>query len=187
MKHRNDEELRWKTLSSEYILKEPWMTVRKDCMQLPNGNINPAYWCLEYPDWINVIAITDDGKYVFERQYRHGLDIVEWEIPAGVVEKGEEPMHAAQRELMEETGFGGGEWELFMESCSNPSACNNISHTYIARGVRPMGQQHFDEAEDLDVYLLTEQQVRDILERDELKQALMVAPLWKYFYKKDQK
>lgn len=50
-----------------------------------------------------------------------------------------------------------------------------------------MGQQHFDEAEDLDVYLLTEQQVRDILERDELKQALMVAPLWKYFYKKDQK
>lgn len=116
MKHRSDEELRWKTLSSEYILKEPWMTVRKDCMQLPNGNINPAYWCLEYPDWINVIAITDDGKYVFERQYRHGLDIVEWEIPAGVVEKGEEPMHAAQRELMEETGFGGGEWELFMES-----------------------------------------------------------------------
>lgn len=81
MKHRSDEELRWKTLSSEYILKEPWMTVRKDCMQLSNGNINPAYWCLEYPDWINVIAITDDGKYVFERQYRHGLDIVEWRYP----------------------------------------------------------------------------------------------------------
>lgn len=109
------------------------MTVRKDTLMLPDGRIKDDYWSLEYPDWINVIAITQDGKYLFERQYRHGLDVVEWEIPAGVIEKGEEPMAAAQRELMEETGFGGGEWEPFMNLCPNPGTNNNIAHTFLAR------------------------------------------------------
>lgn len=180
---RSDEELKWKTLSSEYIMKSPWMTVRKDVMQLPNGQVHPSYWCLEYPDWINIIAITKDGKFIFERQYRHGLDVVEWEMPAGVVEKGEEPLHAAQRELMEETGFGGGEWSLFMEACQNPSTCNNITHTYLARGVEHTGKQHFDRTEDLDVYLLSEDDVKELLEKGEIKQALMAGPLWKFFAK----
>ena len=104
---RSDEEMRWKTISSEYVVKEPWMTVRKDKLMLPDGRIKDDYWSLEYPDWINVIAITKEGKYLFERQYRHGLGVVEWEIPAGVIEKGEEPMAAAKRELMEETGITG--------------------------------------------------------------------------------
>ena len=73
---RSDEEMRWKVLSSQYVVKEPWMTVRKDKLMLPDGRIKDDYWSLEYPDWINVIAITQDGKYLFERQYRHGLDVV---------------------------------------------------------------------------------------------------------------
>lgn len=181
---RSDAEMRWKTLSSEYIIKEPWMTARKDKLELPDGRVKEAYWSLEYPDWINVIAITKEGKYIFERQYRHGLDVVEWEIPAGVIEKGEEPMAAAKRELMEETGFGGGEWESFMKICQNPSTCNNTTHCFLARGVEHIGSQHFDANEDLDVYFLTEDEVRDILENGEINQALMAAPLWKYFCKK---
>ncbi len=176
---RSDEEMRWKVLSSQYVVKEPWMTVRKDTLMLPDGRIKDDYWSLEYPDWINVIAITKDGKYLFERQYRHGLDVVEWEIPAGVIEKGEEPMAAAKRELMEETGFGGGEWEPFMNLCPNPGTNNNIAHTFLARGVEHAGAQHFDANEDLDVYLLTAEEVRGILERGEIMQALMAAPLWK--------
>ena len=123
---RTDEEMKWKTLSSEYVVKEPWMTVRKDKLLLPDGRVKDDYWSLEYPDWINVIATTKDGHYIFERQYRHGLDCVAWEIPAGVIEKGEEPLAAARRELMEETGFGGGEWanrsRLIRRTSSNTSS-----------------------------------------------------------------
>lgn len=181
---RTDDEMRWKVLESEYVVKEPWMTVRKDKLRLPDGRVKEGYWSLEYPDWINVIALTRDGHFLFERQYRHGLDIVEWEIPAGVIEKGEEPLHAAQRELMEETGFGGGEWQPFMETCQNPGTCNNITHTFLATNVEHKGSQHFDANEDLDVYLLTQEQVFDILSRDLIKQSMMSAPLWKYFYQK---
>lgn len=178
---RSDDEMRWKVLSSEYVVKEPWMTVRKDKLELPDGRIKEGYWSLEYPDWINIIAITADGKYIFERQYRHGLDVVEWEIPAGVIEKGEEPLAAAKRELMEETGFGGGDWQPFIETCQNPGTCNNMTHTFLVKGVEHIGKQHFDPAEDLDVYLLTEEEVRGILDRGEIIQSMMAAPLWKYF------
>ena len=178
---RSDDEMRWKTVSSEYVIREPWMTVRKDKMMLPDGRVKEGYWSLEYPDWINVIALTKSGEFIFERQYRHGLGIVEFEIPAGVIEKGETPLEAARRELMEETGFGGGNWQLFMETCQNPGTCNNITHTFLARGVEPKGERHLDDNEDIDVYLLSEAEVRGILERDEIKQSMMSAPLWKYF------
>lgn len=184
---RSDAEMRWRVLSSDYIIREPWMTVRKDRLQLPDGRVKDSYWSLEYPDWINVIAVTTDGLYIFERQYRHGLDIVEWEIPAGVIEKGEEPLAAAMRELMEETGFGGGSWQPFMETCQNPGTCNNITHTFLATGVSHVGAQHFDANEDLDVYLLSEGQVLEILQKDEIKQSMMAAPLWKFFATRGKK
>lgn len=79
---------KWKTLSSEYLFKRPWLTARRDVVELPNGVVNPEFYVLEYPDWINVIAITTDGKFVMERQYRHGLDEVGTELCAGVVEEG---------------------------------------------------------------------------------------------------
>ena len=176
---RTDDEMKWKTVSSKYVVKEPWMTVRKDSLMLPDGRVKDDSWSLEYPDWINVIAITKDGKYIFERQYRHGLDCVAWEIPAGVIEKGEKPLAAARRELMEETGFGGGKLEPFMQLCPNPGTNNNIAHTFLACGVEHEGAQHFDANEDLDVYLLTAEDVRGILERGEIMQALMAAPLWR--------
>ncbi len=178
---RTDEEMMWKTLSSEYVLRDPWMTVRRDRMLLPTGEILDPCWALEYPEWVSVLAFAKDGRMVFERQYRHGLQIVEYEIPAGVVEKGESPLEAAQRELAEETGYGGGEWEPWMQTCANPSVMNNLTHVFIARQVEPLTDRHLDRTEDIEVYLLTEQEVFDLLCKDSIKQSLMAAPLWKYF------
>jgi 8-oxo-dGTP pyrophosphatase MutT (NUDIX family) len=178
---RTDEEMMWKTLSTEYVLIDPWMTVRRDRMLLPSGEILDPCWALEYPDWVSVIAITTDGRFVFERQYRHGLHIVEYEIPAGVTEEGETPLQAARRELAEETGYGGGQWEPWMVTSANPSVMNNLTHVFLARGVEPLTDRHLDRTEDIEVYLLSEQDVLDLLASDSIKQSLMAAPLWKYF------
>ena len=106
-----EKDMKCTTRSSEYLIRRPWMTVRKDVVAHPDGRVNPEYYVLEYPDFINVIAITTDGRIIMEQQWRQAVGEVSLEIPAGVVEKGESPLQAAQRELAEETGFTGGTWE----------------------------------------------------------------------------
>lgn len=70
-----EKEKAWKTVSSKYLFRRPWLTVRCEDMLLPNGNHIPEYYILEYPDWVNTIAITKDGKFVFVRQYRPYWDV----------------------------------------------------------------------------------------------------------------
>ena len=130
---------------------------------------------------MNVIAITEDGQFVMERQYRHGLGKTCFEIPAGVMEKGETPLEAAKRELMEETGYGEGEWTNIMNVSGNSSTTNNISHCFVAKGVKKISGQHLDSTEDLEIVLLSRDQVKDLMVNDQIRQSLMAAPLWRFF------
>ncbi len=171
---------KWKLLESKYLIQRPWMTARCDKVQLPNGTIHNEYYVLEYPSWINVIAITTEGQYVMVEQYRHGLQDVFTEIVAGVVEPGEPPLEAAKRELLEETGFGGGEWTLNSVLSANPGSMNNLTYSFIAKGVTKLSDQHLDATEDINVKLLSEDEVRQMLRNDEIKQSLMAAPLLKH-------
>lgn len=110
MRKMENNDMKWKTLSQRYLIEKPWLTARVDKVELPTGAVIDEYYVLEYPDWVNTIAITKEGKFVFVRQYRYALGKTVNELCAGVIEKGEEPMAAARRELMEETGFGW--WQL---------------------------------------------------------------------------
>ena len=177
--------MKWKTLDSEYLIRRPWLTARRDKVQLPNGHVLDEYYVLEYPTWINVIAITPDDQFVFVRQYRYALGKTVDEIVAGVVEQGEDPLDAAKRELEEETGYVGGEWHELMITSANASTMNNLTHSYIAYGVVPKGNRHLDEGEDLEVNLFSRAEVRRMLEDGEIWQSLMAAPLWKMFAEQD--
>ncbi len=172
----------WKILDSEYLIRRPWLTARRDRVQLPDGRIKEEYYVLEYPTWINVIAVTRDGDMVLVRQYRHGLRRTGFEIVAGVVEEGEEPLAAAKRELQEETGYGGGEWRELMVVAANPGCMNNVSHCFLATGVERISEQHLDECEDIEVHVLPREEVKAMLLRGDFIQALMVAPLQRYFF-----
>lgn len=172
---------KWEILESEYLIRRPWLTARRDHVRLPDGVENKEYYVLEYPDWVNVIAITVDGKFVMERQYRHGLQWTGYEICAGVCESGENPLEVAKRELWEETGFGGGEWKLQMTISANTSTMTNLCHCFVATGVERISEQHLEATEDISVHLLTVDEVRNLLVGNEIRQALMAAPLWKYF------
>ena len=180
-KLRNNKEMKWKTLSSKQLIDRPWMRVRCDKVQLPDGRVHEEYYVLSYPSWVNVIAETEEGDIILERQYRHGLDIVSTEICAGVMEEGETPLEAAQRELEEETGYTGGEWKEIMTVAPNPGVMDNLCHCFYAKKVRITCEQHLDGTEDIDVLLCPKQEVKQMLIRGEFIQALMVAPLWKFF------
>ena len=182
MKNTITEEKKWTILETEYLIRRPWLTARRDVAQLPDGRINHEYYVLEYPDWVNIIAITEDGDFVLERQYRHALGNTCYELPCGVIEAGETPLQAAQRELLEETGYAGGTWQEWMVLSPNPATCTNMAHSFLVTGVRKVAGQSLDATEDIDVYLKPASFVRDLLENNQILQALMAAPLWKYFY-----
>ena len=122
---------------------------------------------------------------MLERQYRHGTQTVEYEICAGVIEKGEEPLAAAQRELFEETGYGGGEWNLFCITAPNPAAMTNRNYTFLAKGVKPISSQHLEKTEDIDVIVMSREDVKKILIEGKMMQGIMQAPLWRLFYEEE--
>lgn len=171
----------WKVLWSKKILSlGPWLNVRQEEVELPSGKTIPTWFVLEFPNWINVIAITKDGRFVMEDQYRHGLGETRYELVAGVIDPGETPLEAAKRELLEETGFGGGDWELFMTLSPNPSNHNNLSYTFLATGVEKMQEQAQEATEDIKVDIFSREQLMELLQEDGIIQALHAAPLWKY-------
>ncbi|MDE6270961.1 MAG: NUDIX hydrolase [Muribaculaceae bacterium] len=172
---------KWTSLGHEYLFRRPWLTVRKERFRLPNGAVNNEYYILEYPTWVNVIARTTDGRFVMVEQYRPGLDGIFTELVAGVAEAGEEPLQAAKRELLEETGYAGGKWSLSMVISANPGSLNNLSYSFVAEGVEKVSAQQLDTTEDVAVHLIDADTLKNWLVNDEIKQSLMAAPLWKYF------
>jgi len=175
----------WSTLASEYLYRRPWLTMRQDRVKLPNGRIIDDYYVWEYPPWTNVLAFTGKGDVVLIRQYRHGIGTVSYELPAGVHDKpGESLLEAAQRELLEETGFGGGIWKPWMKLSANPALQNNLSCTFLAEGVEQTGSRLLDSTEEISVHLVTQKELQDIVLEGDMIQALHAAPVLKYLMQK---
>ncbi len=174
----------WELIESEYAFQCPWLKVRKDKVRIPQGIVIDDYYVVEASDWVNVIAITEDGRIVMEQQYRQGIRKVCYELPAGMVDKNEDPLEAAKRELVEETGYAGGDWHPFGRYAPNASGMNNVCYTFIAYGVKPQEQPHREISEDIHVSLMTEEEVRNLLETNEIIEAVMAAPLWRYINRK---
>lgn len=176
------ENRKWKVLKSTPLLNlGPWLNVRQEVVELPNGYQIPSWYVMQFPNWINVIAVTKEGDFVMIDQYRHALGETHYELVAGVVDEGESPLQAAQRELSEETGYEGGEWQEFMVLSPNPTNHTNMSYTFLATGVEKVREPHQEPSEDIHVHLLSRADVKQLLQTGEIIQALHAAPLWKFF------
>jgi len=175
----------WKVLSSEYVSRKFWYTVRREELQLPNGTVIPEYWINEYRPWVNVVAVTENDDVLMVRQYRPGLGSVHFEIPAGTTDAEDTDIEiAGRRELLEETGYGGGRWSPLMTLSANPALQNNLTYTFLAEGVVPMAVPHTEASEDLRLHLVPARELEGMIDGGELIQALHVAPLLKFLLKR---
>jgi 8-oxo-dGDP phosphatase len=170
----------WEVLDSTYLHRHPWLTLRQDKVKLTSGRTIDDYYIQEFPSWVNVLAITPDRQAVLVRQYRHGLGTVAYELPAGVHETGESFLEAAQRELLEETGYRGGTWSPMMELSPNPALQTNLSYTFLAEGVQKTGEQQLDATEEITVHLVPLDALHSLIMDGAMVQALHAAPVLKY-------
>lgn len=114
----------------------------------PSGRWLPRV-VLESPDWVNVVAITAESLVILVRQFRFGSSSVTTELPAGMVDAGETPLAAAQRELLEETGHAAEAWTDLGSVAPNPAFLNNRCHLFLARGCRRVAEPRLDGGEDI--------------------------------------
>ena len=173
-----DDPAPWKVLTREYLSRKFWYTVRVDKVELPTGAVIDEYWISEFLPWVNVVAVTTDDKVLLIRQYRHGLGQVHFEIPAGTSDPGETSLEgAAKRELLEETGYGGGTWSPLVTLSANPALQTNLTHTFLAEGVARVKDADPGAGEDLRLHAVTIAELEALIDGGEFVQALHLASL----------
>ena len=168
--------MKWKILSSEYLFKDLWFTVRKDRCQTPEGKIIDPYYVYEFPTWVTALALTEDNKVIMVRQYRHAIDEICLEIPGGCVDSTDNDLREAiARELLEETGYSFTNFDYLGKVSPNPSTNNNWMHMFLAQGGRNTHQQKLDHNEDITVELYTLGELRTLMRENKIIQAMHVA------------
>jgi 8-oxo-dGTP pyrophosphatase MutT (NUDIX family) len=167
----------WERLRSERLLETPYFVLRSDRLRLPDGTVKEAYYVLERPDAAIIFPLTREGEVVLVRQYRPPLERMELGLPAGLVEEGEKPEAAARRELLEETGYSGGEWDPLGSLASSPSLKDNWAYLFLACGVEETALPDPDEHELVEVVKVSTEQVLDLIQAGEIVSSSGVAAI----------
>ena len=167
--------MKWRIISSEYLFKDLWFTVRKDRCETPDGKIIDPYYVYEFPTWVTALALTNDKKVIMVRQYRHAIGDVCLEIPGGCVDQDDKSLqNAIARELLEETGYSFKEYTYLGKISPNPSTNDNWMHMFLATGGDKTHDQNLDDNESIEVELYSIDALKSLLKENKIVQAMHV-------------
>jgi ADP-ribose pyrophosphatase len=172
-------DLSWRTISKEYLFREQWLSLRKDTCETREGKLISPYYVYEFPDWVIAVALTEDGRFILERQYRHAIGRTDYELPGGCVDAADVSLEAAlRRELLEETGYTFSSVEYLCRTSANPSTHNNWAHLYLAMGGVRTQEQQLDHNEEIEISLYTVGELRALLRDNGIIQSMHVTALF---------
>ena len=179
----DEDGLTWQRLSSSYDDEAGLILFEKRIDHMRNPRNGQAFdrLVLESVDWVNMVALDEQGRCIMIRQYRFGVGYNTLETPGGMVDPGEDSLMAARRELLEETGYAAEEWHYLGAVEPNPAIHNHLCHHWLARNASPSGEQGLGDGEAIAVELMSEAEVRQAVVSGELKHALALSALARVF------
>lgn len=130
---------------------------------------------LEAPDWTNVIALLPDRRVVLVRQWRFGVQAPTLEIPGGMIDDGEDARQAAERELMEETGYRAGDWLCLGRVEPNPAFLSNTCTAWLARDLVRVSDPVGDGEEEIEVETVALAEIAGLITGGQIKHALVIS------------
>lgn len=175
----DNEALKWKTLSSEYLFKDSWLFARKDRCIRPDGKIIDPYYVMEYPEWVTALALTGDEEVILVRQYRHAIGEVCLELPGGCVDKSDKNFEdAVRREFLEETGYSFRDAQYLGRTSSNPSTNSNTLHMFLLTGGEKVQGQQLDANEEIDILVVSFEEFKQMLLENKFIQSMHVTTIF---------
>lgn len=141
--------MKWALLKRTYE-EYGWCKIAKDEVELPNGN-NIKFSFVEMNQGVTVLPIDNEGKVICIRQYRHPFGDFLWELPAGVIDQGENPIEAANRELSEEIGYIASEWIDLGNFYPSPGSTSEVINLFVAKKLEYAGQ-NLEETEQIEIH-----------------------------------
>jgi len=160
----------WKTLSRRVVLDQgKFLTVESHTVELPDGRVIPDWPWVITPDYVNVIAVTEDGEFLCFRQTKYGVDGTSFAAVGGYIEPGEEPLTAARRELLEETGHQASAWIDLGHYRVDGNRGAGTAYLFLARGARRVADADADDLEEQDLLHLSRSELETALAAGEFK------------------
>jgi ADP-ribose pyrophosphatase len=153
----------WRVRSSTYLIKSEHLRIRSDEIELPNGTVISDYFVRESAGYVMIFAVTPQREVVVLRQYRYGVDDVIVEFPAGSIDRDEDPLACAQRELIEETGYTASRWEQILNVPAEPVRSNATMRAYLAYDAVKTHEQNLDLTEAIEPFTVPLDRIRPML------------------------
>jgi ADP-ribose pyrophosphatase len=168
----------WKILDEEIVFAaDPFIQVSRQKIELPDGRVVPSYYRFKIPDAALVYAQTPAGEVIVIRSYRHGAGRVCMTFPGGNIAPGEKGLAAAQRELLEETGYAAPHWEALGGAFANANHRGQALSFFRAGQCRQVAAPNSGDLEDSEVVLLSQRQLEDAIRQGEFPFAGQLALL----------
>lgn len=166
----------WNKLDSLKLYRGRILNLRQDKYHFLPNDIIRDFTVLEFSDWVNIIPLTADDMVVMIRQYRHGVERETLEIPGGLISHDDpDPVHAAVREMMEETGYFSENIVHLGSVEPNPAVQNNRCHTFLARNAYLKSDQNLDPTEAIELECIPRKSVYEMIRNGTITHALVIA------------
>ena len=170
----------WPLKGSEIAADFKIFKVRSDQRTSPRTGDDHSFFVIESVDWCNVVALTANDELVMVEQYRQGTNLIELELPGGMIDPGETPAETAPRELREETGYAGDAPKPIGCVYANPAIMNNKVHTVMIRNVQLKHDTNLDDGEDVAARLVPLADIPGLIADGTISHSLMVAALYRF-------
>ena len=159
----------WKTLATRDVHNgEPWLKLSIEQVQLPNGHIVDDYYRLALQDYAIIFAQVPDGRVIMLRQYKHGVGRASLMLPGGGLSPGEPAIAAAQRELLEETGYQAESWRSLGQFVTSANYRGSEGHIFIAENARKVTEPNSGDLEEMEVVLLPPTEIYQAFQQGEI-------------------